>query len=116
MSFWTIIRWQRSPISELLCSLLGMKHILEWLFNLELLTSKKALHFEGRTKVETGLSSNFLSAMKEGRFNKLLDDQIKYDEEVERIDETATLAKACLNVKGEDRPSMKEAAEELEQA
>nr|CAD1843877.1 unnamed protein product [Ananas comosus var. bracteatus] len=80
---------------------------------LELLTGKKALRFEG-TEIETSLSSNFLSAMKEGRFSKLLDDQIKYDEEVERINETAKLAKACLNVKGEDRPSMKEIVEELD--
>ncbi|XP_020084295.1 wall-associated receptor kinase 5-like [Ananas comosus] len=80
---------------------------------LELLTGKKALRFEG-TEIETSLSSNFLSAMKEGRFSELLDDQIKYDEEVERINETAELAKACLNVKGEDRPSMKEIVEELD--
>nr|CAD1843878.1 unnamed protein product [Ananas comosus var. bracteatus] len=80
---------------------------------LELLTSKKALRFEG-TEREMSLSSSFLSAMKEGRFSELLDDQIKYDEDVERINEIAVLAKACLNVKGEDRPSMKEVAEELD--
>nr|CAD1843985.1 unnamed protein product [Ananas comosus var. bracteatus] len=74
---------------------------------LVLLTGKKALRFAG-TEIETSLSSNFLSAMKEGRFSELLDDQIKHDEEIERIDETAELAKACLNVKREDRPSMKE--------
>ncbi|XP_020084294.1 putative wall-associated receptor kinase-like 16 [Ananas comosus] len=80
---------------------------------LELLTGKKALRFEG-TEREMSLSSSFLSAMKEGRFSELLDDQIKYDEDVERINEIAVLAKACLNVKGEDRPSMKEVAEELD--
>ncbi|OAY76000.1 Wall-associated receptor kinase 2, partial [Ananas comosus] len=80
---------------------------------LELLTGKKALRFEG-TEREMSLSSSFLSAMKEGRFSELLDDQIKYNEDVERINEIAVLAKACLNVKGEDRPSMKEVAEELD--
>ncbi|OAY82551.1 Wall-associated receptor kinase 2 [Ananas comosus] len=80
---------------------------------LELLTGRKALRFEG-TAIEMNLSSTFLSSMKEGRFNKLLDEQIKYDEEVERINEIAALAKACLNVKGDDRPSMKEVAEELD--
>ncbi|OAY66243.1 Wall-associated receptor kinase 3 [Ananas comosus] len=80
---------------------------------LVLLTGKKALRFAG-TEIETSLSSNFLSAMKEGRFSELLDDQIKHDEEIERIDETAELAKACLNVKREDRPSMKEVVEELD--
>nr|CAD1824742.1 unnamed protein product [Ananas comosus var. bracteatus] len=79
---------------------------------LELLTGRKALHFEG-TEIETSLSSTFLSAMNEGRFSELLDDQIEYDEEVERINEIAALAKACLNVKGEDMPSMKEVVEEL---
>nr|CAD1843982.1 unnamed protein product [Ananas comosus var. bracteatus] len=70
---------------------------------LELLTGRKALYFEG-TEIEASLSSTFLSAMKEGRFSKLLDDQIKYDEEVERINEIAALAKACLNVKGKTGP------------
>nr|CAD1843910.1 unnamed protein product [Ananas comosus var. bracteatus] len=80
---------------------------------LELLTGKKALCFEG-TEQDMSLSSNFLSAIMEGRFNELLDDHIKYDEEIERINDIAKLAKACLNVKGEDRPSMKEVAEELD--
>ncbi|OAY73438.1 Wall-associated receptor kinase 2, partial [Ananas comosus] len=80
---------------------------------LELITGKKALYFEGNEE-ETNLSSNFLSAMKENRFGELLDDRIKNDEEMERISEIAQLAKACLNVKGEERPLMKEVAEELD--
>nr|CAD1843680.1 unnamed protein product [Ananas comosus var. bracteatus] len=80
---------------------------------LELITGKKALYFEGNEE-ETNLSSNFLSAMKENRFGELLDERIKNDVEMERISEIAQLAKACLNVKGEERPLMKEVAEELD--
>nr|CAD1843730.1 unnamed protein product [Ananas comosus var. bracteatus] len=38
---------------------------------------------------------------------------IKNEEDKELIEEVAELARACLNVRGEERPTMKEVAEEL---
>ncbi|EHA8589733.1 putative Wall-associated receptor kinase 3 [Cocos nucifera] len=81
---------------------------------LELLTRKKAVYFEGSDE-ERSLSSSFLSAMKEDRFLQLLDDDIKNEEDMELIQEVAELVRRCLNVRGGDRPTMKEVADDLDQ-
>ncbi|MFQ6628577.1 hypothetical protein Gotur_008097 [Gossypium turneri] len=44
----------------------------------------------------------------------ILDDKVAKEGAVEQIKEVAKLAKKCLNVKGEERPSMKEVAQVLE--
>ncbi|XP_073111398.1 wall-associated receptor kinase 2-like isoform X3 [Elaeis guineensis] len=80
---------------------------------LELLTGRKAIYFEGSDE-EKSLSSSFLSAMKEDRLLQLLDSHIKNEEDMEVIGEIAELARQCLNVRGEDRPSMKEVADDLD--
>ncbi|XP_078167786.1 wall-associated receptor kinase 2-like [Carex rostrata] len=80
---------------------------------LELLTSKLVVDFEA-SEEEKNLSSRFLSAMKEKKMDDLLDAQIKREEDEEIIYRVAELAKDCLNVKGGDRPTMKEVAEELD--
>ncbi|KAJ4787411.1 Wall-associated kinase family protein [Rhynchospora pubera] len=80
---------------------------------LELLTSKPAIAFDAPEE-ERSLSSLFLSAMKEKKMHELLDDQIKRNEDMQLIEEVALLAKACLNMTGEQRPNMKEVAEELD--
>ncbi|KAG1353936.1 hypothetical protein COCNU_07G000480 [Cocos nucifera] len=80
---------------------------------LELLTGRKAIYFEGSDE-EKSLSSSFLSAMKEDRLLQLLDTHIKNEEDVELIGEAAELARQCLNVRGEDRPTMKEVADDLD--
>ncbi|XP_012854707.1 PREDICTED: wall-associated receptor kinase 4-like [Erythranthe guttata] len=53
------------------------------------------------------------SLLKEDRILEIVDDSIVGDN-YKQIMEVAKLAKECLNVKGEDRPSMKEVAMELE--
>nr|GMD51047.1 putative wall-associated receptor kinase-like 16 [Ipomoea batatas] len=78
----------------------------------ELLTSRRALSFEGPEK-ERHLSQYFLSVLKENQLFKILDAKIVYEENTELLQEVALLAKRCLNVKGEDRPAMKEVAVEL---
>nr|GMD57779.1 putative wall-associated receptor kinase-like 16 [Ipomoea batatas] len=78
----------------------------------ELLTSRRALSFEGPEK-ERHLSQYFLSMLKENQLFKILDAKIVYEENTEELQEVALLAKRCLNVKGEDRPAMKEVAVEL---
>ncbi|XP_078151036.1 wall-associated receptor kinase 3-like [Carex rostrata] len=79
---------------------------------LELLTSKPVIDFDA-PKEERGLSSRFLSAMKENKMQELLDDEIKHEDDIELIMVVAELAKECLSMKGEERPKMKEVAEEL---
>jgi serine/threonine protein kinase len=80
---------------------------------LELLTRKPVVDFNAPEE-DRGLSSRFLSAMKENKMHDLLDDQLRTDDDIALIEEVAMLAKECLNMKGEDRPTMKEVADELE--
>ncbi|KAG2708908.1 hypothetical protein I3760_05G214600 [Carya illinoinensis] len=79
----------------------------------ELLTGKKALCFD-RPKKDRSLAMYFNSAVKENRLHQILDDQIVNDGNINAIDEVANIAKWCLSVRGEDRPTMKEVAMELE--
>ncbi|XP_019199635.1 PREDICTED: putative wall-associated receptor kinase-like 16 [Ipomoea nil] len=78
----------------------------------ELLTSRRALSFDGPEK-ERHLSQYFLSLLKENKLFKILDDNIVCHGNIEELREVALLAKRCLNVKGDDRPTMKEVAVEL---
>ncbi|KAI3734219.1 hypothetical protein L6452_13683 [Arctium lappa] len=57
----------------------------------------------------------FLSSLKEGRLLQVLDEHLLLDEGVpkEMID-VSRLAERCLRVKGDERPTMKEVAIELE--
>ncbi|KAJ4763132.1 Wall-associated kinase family protein [Rhynchospora pubera] len=80
---------------------------------LELLTSKPVFSF-GAPEEERSLSSRFFSTMKERKLHELLDDQIRRNEDMELAEEVAVLALACLNMKGEERPTMKEVANELD--
>ncbi|XP_078167306.1 wall-associated receptor kinase 3-like [Carex rostrata] len=80
---------------------------------LELLTSKPVIDFDA-SEEEKCLSSRFLSAMKENTMHDLLDVQMKREDDREIICRVAELAKDCLRVSGEDRPTMKEVADELD--
>ncbi|KAJ3685244.1 hypothetical protein LUZ61_014408 [Rhynchospora tenuis] len=80
---------------------------------LELLTCKPVIDFDAPEE-ERSLSSCFLSAMKEKKIHELLDDKISCEDDMEVIMKVAELAKECLNMKGEERPTMKEVAEELD--
>ncbi|XP_078150880.1 wall-associated receptor kinase 3-like [Carex rostrata] len=79
---------------------------------LELLTSKPVVDFDA-PEDEMSLSSRFLSAMEENKIQELLDDEIKHEDDMELIMAIAELAKQCLSMKGGQRPTMKEVAEEL---
>ncbi|KAG1353934.1 wall-associated receptor kinase 2-like [Cocos nucifera] len=78
----------------------------------ELLTGKKALYFEGSKEVKV-LAPIFISAMKEGQLLEILDSQVEREGDTELLQEFAELIQECLSVKGEERPTMKEVAEEL---
>ncbi|GKU98393.1 hypothetical protein SLEP1_g11404 [Rubroshorea leprosula] len=80
---------------------------------LELLTGEKVLSFD-RTEEERNLSMYFLSAMKDNCLGKIIDGCIVNEANIEQLNEVANLARRCLSVKGEERPTMKEVAMELE--
>jgi len=80
---------------------------------LELLTRKKALYFDGPEE-DRSLVSCFMTAMKAGRHEELLDSQVRDEMRAEVVEEIAHLVMRCLSMSGEERPTMKEAAERLE--
>uniref|UniRef100_A0A803MVU7 Uncharacterized protein n=1 Tax=Chenopodium quinoa TaxID=63459 RepID=A0A803MVU7_CHEQI len=52
--------------------------------------------------------------LREERLFEILDDKLVSDGSIEQLKEVANLARRCLYLKGEDRPTMKEVARELE--
>ncbi|KAI4307212.1 hypothetical protein L6164_030423 [Bauhinia variegata] len=79
----------------------------------ELLTSKKALSFE-RPENERNLATHFVSSIREGCLLQILDNSLVNHKNTRQLKEVANLAEECLRVKGEERPTMKEVALELE--
>ena len=79
----------------------------------ELLTGRKAVSFD-KPEVERSLVTYFLISLKENRLFEVLGKYIAKEGNVEQLKEVANLAKECLSLKGEDRPTMKEVAIELE--
>lgn len=79
---------------------------------LEILTGQVPLKLEGHES-QRSLSSCFLLAMKENNLDAMLDSQIKDHENMELLTGLAELAKQCLDMCGDNRPSMKEVSMEL---
>ncbi|VAI42421.1 unnamed protein product [Triticum turgidum subsp. durum] len=79
---------------------------------LEILTGQVPLKLDG-PEVHRSLSSSFLLAMKGNNLDNMLDNQIKGHEDMELVVGVAELAKQCLEMCGDNRPSMKEVSEEL---
>ncbi|PQQ08635.1 hypothetical protein Pyn_31400 [Prunus yedoensis var. nudiflora] len=80
---------------------------------MELLTSKVALSF-ARPEEDRNLANFFIRFMEEDRLNEVLDDDIVNERNVETLKKVAEVAKRCVRLRGQDRPSMKEVAMELE--
>ncbi|KAJ4700806.1 Wall-associated receptor kinase [Melia azedarach] len=80
---------------------------------IELLTGKKALAFE-RPEEERNLAMHFVSRLKADRLVEIIDDCIVNEANPEQLREIANLARRCVRVKGDERPTMKEVAMELE--
>ncbi|KAK4273962.1 hypothetical protein QN277_017260 [Acacia crassicarpa] len=80
---------------------------------LELLTGRKAVSFDGPEE-ERSLAMHFLSSLNESRLFELVERGMVNDENEKTLKEVAELAAKCLRLKGEERPSMKEVAMELE--
>nr|XP_009392043.1 PREDICTED: putative wall-associated receptor kinase-like 16 [Musa acuminata subsp. malaccensis] len=79
---------------------------------MELITRIKAIYYDGSSQGKC-LASSFIEAMKDSRLEEILDDQIMGKENMDVIQEIAELAKECLNMNGDERPSMRELAEKL---
>ncbi|XP_064991772.1 putative wall-associated receptor kinase-like 16 [Musa acuminata AAA Group] len=79
---------------------------------MELITRKKAIYYDGSSQGKC-LASSFIEAMKDSRLEEIFDDQILGKENMNVIQEIAELAKECLNMKGDERPTMREVAEKL---
>ncbi|CAH8253052.1 unnamed protein product [Arabidopsis lyrata] len=80
---------------------------------MELLSGEKALCFE-RPQTSKHLVSYFVSAMKENRLHEIIDGQVMNEYNQREIRESARIALECTRITGEERPSMKEVATELE--
>ncbi|CAD5190383.1 unnamed protein product [Musa acuminata subsp. malaccensis] len=78
----------------------------------ELITRKKAIYYDGSSQGKA-LASSFIEAMKDSRLEEILDDQIMGKENMDVIHEIAELAKECLNMNGDERPTMREVTEKL---
>ncbi|KAM5584435.1 hypothetical protein ABKV19_004020 [Rosa sericea] len=79
----------------------------------ELLTSRVALSFAKPDK-ERCLASFFVSSLENECLIQILDADIVNEENIETVEQVAILAKRCLMIKSEERPTMKEVAMELE--
>ncbi|XP_042486577.1 putative wall-associated receptor kinase-like 16 [Macadamia integrifolia] len=79
----------------------------------ELLTGKKALNSDGYGR-ESNLAMHFVTSIEEGRVWEILDNQIVTEGCREKLQVVLELAERCLRLKGEERPTMKEVAMELQ--
>ncbi|PQM33862.1 wall-associated receptor kinase-like 8 [Prunus yedoensis var. nudiflora] len=79
----------------------------------ELLTGQKTVSFM-RSQETRSLATYFLLSMEANNLFAILDAQVMKDGEKDQIVAVANLAKACLNLNGRNRPTMKEVAVELE--
>ncbi|KAF8748968.1 hypothetical protein HU200_012775 [Digitaria exilis] len=73
----------------------------------ELLTRKKPIFMDG-FGMKQNLSRHFIERLQEGALMEILDSQIVEEANNGEIDDIASLAQACLNTKGAERPTMKE--------
>ncbi|KAL6282760.1 hypothetical protein ACE6H2_013689 [Prunus campanulata] len=79
----------------------------------ELLTSRRAVSLE-KPEEERNLANVFVSKVKEDRLDEILDREIVEGHLMEVTKMVADLAKSCLRLRGEERPSMKEVAGQLQ--
>ncbi|XP_078162462.1 wall-associated receptor kinase 17-like [Carex rostrata] len=79
----------------------------------ELLTGQKPISF-GRPEECRNLATYFASLVDEGRVIQAIEPRHLKEAKLDELHFVAHLARRCVNVKGEERPTMKEVAFELE--
>jgi serine/threonine protein kinase len=81
---------------------------------LELMTRKRALYTDDSSKEKKSLSHSFLLMFHMNKHRRMLDSEIADDTAaMVVIEKLAVLAAHCLSARGDDRPTMKEVAEQL---
>ena len=78
----------------------------------ELLTGQKPVSFD-RSREESNLAMYFLSSLKSKEFADFLEEKVLREGEMEQLRAVAELARKCLLIRGDKRPTMKEVAREL---
>ncbi len=79
----------------------------------ELLTGQKALSFV-RPEERRSLAMHFLLSFKEDKLLEIIETRIVEEGNTDQLKEVAKVAAKCLRVKGDERPTMKEVAIELD--
>ena len=79
----------------------------------ELITGQKPLCAD-RSNEDKNLATYFVKAMKENRLFEIVDPRVLREGTLEQLQVVGDFVKRCLNVHGNDRPTMKEVAMELE--
>lgn len=80
----------------------------------ELITGAEAVSYD-KSEKERNLAVYFASSVGENRLLEILDHRmVVLGRNIGQVEKVALLAKRCLNVKAEERPTMKEVAMELE--
>lgn len=79
----------------------------------ELMTGKMPIDM-GRSLETRNLTTYFVMSMKENKLFQILEARVVREGSLEQLQAVAQLVKRCLNLNGEDRPTMKEVAMELE--
>ncbi|XP_042054482.1 putative wall-associated receptor kinase-like 16 [Salvia splendens] len=79
----------------------------------ELMTGKKPIDME-RSLEMRNLTTYFCMAVKENKLFSILEPRVVREGSLEQLQAMAQLVKRCLKLNGEDRPTMKEVAMELE--
>ncbi|XAR62875.1 Non-specific serine/threonine protein kinase [Bertholletia excelsa] len=79
----------------------------------ELLTGQKVVSME-RPEKDRSLATYFISSLEEDRLDQVLETRVREEGEAEQLKGVAELARKCLKLEGDKRPSMKEVKEELD--
>lgn len=63
--------------------------------------------------MDRNIGMYFLSALEEDRLHEILEQRVKKEGHAEQLRGVAVLTKKCLNVEGDNRPTVEEVKEEL---
>ncbi|KAK4478461.1 hypothetical protein RD792_013936 [Penstemon davidsonii] len=67
-----------------------------------------------KSEIERNLATYFVTSLKENRLFQIIEPRILREGSLEQLQGVGVLVKRCLNLRGEERPTMKEVANELE--
>ncbi|KAL0426232.1 UNVERIFIED_CONTAM: Wall-associated receptor kinase-like 9 [Sesamum latifolium] len=77
------------------------------------MTGKKPLS-PTKSEEERNLATYFIMSIKENRLFQIVEPRILREGSLEQLQGVGELVKRCINLRGEERPTMKEVAMELE--